>query len=66
MPVALRAYLTSNVNLCWLIGQVIGLGILRGTVGWKDDWSYRLPFGLQWMWAIPILVGVFLAPESPW
>ena len=21
MPVALRAYLTSNVNMCWLIGQ---------------------------------------------
>lgn len=66
MPVSLRAYLTSNVNLCWLIGQCIGLGVLRGTVAWRTEWSYRVPFGLQWMWAVPILIGVIFAPESPW
>lgn len=66
MPVTLRAYLTSNVNLCWLIGQFVGSGVLRGTVTWRDDWSFRIPFGLQWMWAVPIIVGVFFAPESPW
>lgn len=66
MPVALRAYLTSNVNLCWLIGQIIGTGVLRGLINLQSQWSYRIPFSLQWMWALPILVGVIFAPESPW
>jgi SP family general alpha glucoside:H+ symporter-like MFS transporter len=29
-PVVLRAYLTSYVNLCWVIGQFIAQGVLRG------------------------------------
>lgn len=29
-------------------------------------WGYRIPFALQWMWPIPLLVGIVLAPESPW
>lgn len=60
---ALRAYLTANVNLCWLLGQVTGLSVLRGTLHWTSDWAYRLPFGLQWVWAIPILIGTLFAPE---
>lgn len=69
MPVTLRAYLTSNVNLCWLIGQLTGVGVLRGLIQLKSQWSqwsYRIPFALQWMWALPILIGVIFAPESPW
>jgi MFS transporter, SP family, general alpha glucoside:H+ symporter len=66
MPVALRAYLTSNVNLCWLIGQFAGTGVLRILINLNTEWSYRIPFALQWMWAVPILVGVLFAPESPW
>ena len=31
-----------------------------------SQWSYRIPFGLQWAFPIPILVVVLLAPESPW
>ena len=66
MPVALRAYLTSNVNLCWLIGQLISNGVVRGLVNTQSKWSYRIPFGLQWFWSVTILFGVFFAPESPW
>ena len=31
-----------------------------------DQWSYRIPFGLQWAFPVPIFVVVLLAPESPW
>lgn len=31
-----------------------------------DEWSFRIPYALQWMWPVPLLIGVFLAPESPW
>ncbi|KAJ5138881.1 uncharacterized protein N7515_003729 [Penicillium bovifimosum] len=65
-PVALRAYLTTYVNLCWVFGQLIASGVLKGLSGRMDEWAYRIPFGIQWVWPIPIFIGVYLAPESPW
>ncbi|KAJ4358897.1 hypothetical protein N0V95_002677 [Ascochyta clinopodiicola] len=65
-PVALRAYVTSYVNLSWVIGGFISTGVLRGTVSREDQWAYRIPFALQWIWPIPIIIGVSFAPESPW
>ncbi|KAJ5649623.1 uncharacterized protein N7484_003346 [Penicillium longicatenatum] len=65
-PVALRAYLTTYVNLCWVIGQLIASGILKGLAGRTDQWAYRIPFAIQWIWPVPIFIGVVLAPESPW
>lgn len=62
-PVALRAYLTSYVNLCWAIGIFISTGVLRGTVDRLDQWAYRIPFALQWIWPVPIIIGVSFAPE---
>lgn len=35
-------------------------------VGRTDQWAYRLPFAIQWVWPIPLFVGVWFAPESPW
>lgn len=29
-PIALRGYLTAYVNMCWGIGQLIGVGVERG------------------------------------
>ncbi|KAI5304356.1 hypothetical protein KEM56_006598 [Ascosphaera pollenicola] len=65
-PVVLRGYLTTWVNCCWGIGQMIGVGVLRGFLFRKDEWSYRIPYGLQWMWPLPLFIGVLFAPESPW
>lgn len=68
-PVNLRAYLTTYVNLCWVLGTILGQGVLRGFLNNADttgQWAYRVPFALQWVWPIPIAIGVLLAPESPW
>lgn len=65
-PVVLRCYLTTYVNLCWVFGQLIATGVLRGFVNRTDEWAYRIPFAIQWVWPIPIIIGVILAPESPW
>jgi MFS transporter, SP family, general alpha glucoside:H+ symporter len=65
-PVALRAYLCTYVNLCWVIGQFIASGVIRAVLGRSDEWAYRIPFAVQWIWPLPILVGVYFAPESPW
>ncbi|RSL39673.1 hypothetical protein CEP54_016282 [Fusarium duplospermum] len=28
--------------------------------------SWRIPYGVQWAWPVPILIAVICAPESPW
>jgi MFS transporter, SP family, general alpha glucoside:H+ symporter len=66
MPVALRGYLTGSVNLYWVIGQLLGQGVIRGLAHNKSERSYRIPFGLQWAFILPIFVGIWFAPESPW
>ncbi|KAK2597357.1 hypothetical protein QQS21_006054 [Conoideocrella luteorostrata] len=65
-PTHLRAYLTTYVNLCWVIGQFIASGVMRGMVTRTDQWGYKIPFALQWAWPIPLIIGIYLAPESPW
>ena len=32
-PVSLRPYLTTYVNLCWVIGQLLAAGVLKGLLG---------------------------------
>ncbi|KUL82442.1 hypothetical protein ZTR_11214 [Talaromyces verruculosus] len=66
MPAKLRAYLLSNINLCWIWGQLLATGVLRNLVNNTTEWSYRIPFALQWAIGVPILISVLFAPESPW
>ncbi|CAI7607861.1 unnamed protein product [Penicillium viridicatum] len=65
-PVVLRGYLTSYVNFCWGLGQLVGIGVIKSMLNRDDQWSYKIPYGLQWMWPVPLFIGIFLAPESPW
>ncbi|GES59667.1 Sugar transporter [Aspergillus terreus] len=65
-PTNLRGYLTIYVNMCWAIGQMIASGVLYGLLHRSDQWSYRIPFALQWIWPVPLMVICWLAPESPW
>ena len=65
-PLILRPYLTTYVNLCWVTGQLISTGVLRGLLSRSDQWAWRIPYAIQWIWPVPIIVGVLFAPESPW
>lgn len=65
-PVSLRPYLTTYVNLCWVIGQLIAAGILKAFVNDSSEWAYRIPYAIQWVWPLPIALIAFMAPESPW
>ncbi|CAI7591652.1 unnamed protein product [Penicillium crustosum] len=65
MPVALRAYILSSMNICWLIGQLCAVGVVRSQTGNETEWAYRMPLALQWALAVPIIIGVYFAPESP-
>ncbi|GMC29609.1 unnamed protein product [Saccharomyces cerevisiae] len=67
-PLALRYYLTTYSNLCWTFGQLFAAGIMKNSQNKypNSDLGYRLPFALQWIWPLPLAVGIFFAPESPW
>ncbi|KAF6828440.1 MFS alpha-glucoside [Colletotrichum plurivorum] len=65
-PVALRGYLTTYVNFCWGLGQEIGIGVIMSMLDREDEWAYRIPYALQWMWPLPLAIGIYFAPESPW
>ncbi|KAH7405633.1 general substrate transporter [Phaeosphaeria sp. MPI-PUGE-AT-0046c] len=65
-PTHLRGYMTSWINMCWVIGGLLSTGILTGLMKNTTQWGYRLPFALQWIWPIPIILATLLAPESPW
>ncbi|KAI7227064.1 sugar transporter [Hortaea werneckii] len=62
----LRGHLTVYVNLCWALGQLISAGVLRGFANNSTQWAYRIPFGLQWAWPIPLFAVLWFCPESPW
>lgn len=65
-PTALRGHLTSFVNLCFVIGQLLGNGVTAGTSKLENHWAYKIPFLLQWFWILVILPGMAFIPESPW
>ncbi|SCU87747.1 LAME_0D11320g1_1 [Lachancea meyersii CBS 8951] len=67
-PLALRYYLTTYSNLCWLYGQLFAAGIMKNSQEKyaNSELGYKLPFALQWIWPLPLAIGIFLAPESPW
>lgn len=64
-PISLRPILTTFVNMCWVIGQLISTGVLRGLLHRADDWAWRIPYAIQWVFPPPIILGVLFAPESP-
>ncbi|ATZ46812.1 hypothetical protein BCIN_02g01650 [Botrytis cinerea B05.10] len=65
-PIALRGHLTSYVNLCFVMGQLIANGVIAGTSHLDNHWAYSAPFAIQWLWPLIILIGIPFAPESPW
>lgn len=65
-PMALRGYLTVFVNLCWALGQLVSAGVQSSVSELTTQWSYRIPFAVQWAWPLPLFVILWFAPESPW
>ncbi|KAH8690272.1 putative MFS transporter [Talaromyces proteolyticus] len=65
-PLALRGVLTASVNLAFVIGQFIAQGVAAGLESRLDEWAWKAPFAIQWVWPAILLVGLLFAPESPY
>ncbi|KAG8629366.1 hypothetical protein KVT40_003231 [Elsinoe batatas] len=66
VPTVLRPYVTAYVCMCWGAGILLSSGVVRAVVSIPGDLAWRLPFALQWIWPVPLLIVAYLAPESPW
>jgi MFS family permease len=47
-PLALRGFLTTSVNLAFVIGQFIAQGVAAGLETRMDAWAYKAPFVSDW------------------
>ncbi|KAI1610282.1 MFS transporter [Exophiala viscosa] len=66
LPTELRVFGTSWTNMCFIIGQLISAGVLRVCLEREDQWAYRIPFSVQWIWPAILVPVLCFAPESPW
>lgn len=48
------------------MGILLSAGVIRGTANLDGNLGWRLPFMLQWIWPLPLLLVAYFAPESPW
>lgn len=64
VPVTMRVYLTAWVSMCWGMGNFLAAGVLRGSLHLSGQWSWRMPFILQWTCPVPLLTVAFFASES--
>ncbi|EED24629.1 hexose carrier protein, putative [Talaromyces stipitatus ATCC 10500] len=66
VPLPLRSACTATLQMSWSIGQIIVAGATYATNKRDDQWAWRLPLALQWIFPTPLLILIFFAPESPW
>lgn len=66
VPTILRPYVTAYVCMCWGGGILLSSGVVRAVASIEGDLGWRLPFVLQWIWPVPLFIGAYFAPESPW
>lgn len=65
-PVALRGIVAAGTNLAICIGQLLSNAVIKGFGERTDDWAFRGPFAIQWLFVAMMLLGLPFAPESPW
>lgn len=66
VPTVLRPYLTAYVCMCWGAGILLSSGVVRAVAGIDGNLAWKLPFACQFIWPVPLFIGAYFAPESPW
>lgn len=64
-PKALRGMLIVLYQVQIIMGIFISYVIDLGTHSIKNSASWRIPVGLQMLWGLILLSGIFFLPESP-
>ncbi|PKX90745.1 maltose permease [Aspergillus novofumigatus IBT 16806] len=69
VPLALRGACTATLQMSWSIGSIIVAAATYGYNKRDDEWAWRVPLALQWIFPVSLLppLGPHLpGPESPW
>lgn len=66
VPLPLRSAVTATLQMSWSIGSIIVAGASYGYNNLDNEWCWRVPTALQWIFPTPLIILIFLAPESPW
>jgi sugar porter (SP) family MFS transporter len=64
-PKKIRGALVSGYQFCITIGLLLASCVCYGTQNRTDTSSYRIPVGIQALWAIILASGLAFLPESP-
>ncbi|KAL1970729.1 hypothetical protein VTN77DRAFT_4373 [Rasamsonia byssochlamydoides] len=64
-PRKVRGTLVSIYQWAITIGLLVSSGVDQGLKDRNDRSSYRIPIGLQFIWAFILSAGLFFLPESP-
>lgn len=64
-PRKVRGAIVSCYQFAITIGLMLAAIVTNAVNGRNDTGSYRIPIGIQFLWAIILATGLFLLPESP-
>lgn len=64
-PKKVRGALVAGYQFCITIGILLANCVVYATQDRDDTASYRIPIGIQFLWAIILATGLFFLPESP-
>ncbi|KAH9901860.1 general substrate transporter [Xylariomycetidae sp. FL2044] len=64
-PRKVRGAIVSGYQFCVTVGLLLASAVDYATQNRPDTGSYRIPIGIQMLWAIILATGLFILPESP-
>ncbi|KAJ6467586.1 general substrate transporter [Mycena vulgaris] len=64
-PKKVRGALVSGYQFCITLGILVANCVVFGTQNKLDTSSYRIPIGIQFLWALILGIGLVFLPESP-
>ncbi|KAI0508555.1 general substrate transporter [Xylaria bambusicola] len=64
-PKKVRGAMVSGYQFCITIGILLANVVVYATQNRNDTGSYRIPIGVQFLWALILGIGLLILPESP-
>ena len=64
-PKKVRGAMVSGYQFCITVGILLASCVTYGTQNYTNTGSYRIPIGIQMVWALILGTGLFILPESP-
>ena len=64
VPLALRSACTATLQMSWSIGGILVAGVTYAYNQRQDEWAWRMPLALQWIFPVSHLPFVYSIPVS--